>query len=78
MQMREILSPFRNLGAERVIEDEDDGWVINPVQVRRSPKKEKTAKEKNHVGEYIFNDSPENTYEGEYSPVESPVRFDIE
>ena len=67
--MREIISPFRNRNhqEEEENEEEQNGWIINPVRVKQKPKE--------HLGSYIFNDSPDNTYEDDDESVISPGKL---
>lgn len=59
--MREIISPFRNRANV-----EDGEWVINPERIKNKPTaRGMPAPQKQHLGTYIFNDSPENTYESD-------------
>lgn len=64
LQMREIISPFRNRATQ-----EEGEWVINPERVKRYLVGSIADSDlpKQHLGSYIFNDSPENTYESETS-----------
>jgi hypothetical protein len=67
MQMREMISPFKN----RPETEEEGVWVINPNRIKRNlmmEREEDTKDQKQHLGTYIFNDSPENTYEEDQSP----------
>jgi hypothetical protein len=59
--MREIISPFRNRAAK-----EDADWVINPERVKNTPKEEKVPR-RQHLSNFIFNDSPDNNYEVDLS-----------
>lgn len=67
--MREIISPFRK---NQNKEPEDGDWKINPQRIKVSQQEENSLEykpKKGLISNYIFNDSPENNYEGDKSPL---------